>query len=168
MGTVWFSTLARGIEYWEARLGRPIGPDDVNPDNWTMFEMGQATSATAYLAALDRIHDARLGMARWWAEGYDVLLTPTLAQPPPLLGELTPDPAAPLAASIRSVPMGTFTIPWNMSGQPAISVPLGWTTGGLPVGIQLVAAYGREDVLLDVAAELELVEPWLRRPELAG
>ena len=59
-----------------------------------------------------------------------------------------------------------FTPAFNMSGQPAISLPLHWNDDGLPIGVQLVAAYGREDVLLRVAAQLESAHPWAdrRRP----
>jgi amidase len=168
IGTVVFATVARALDYWSERLGRPLRPDDVNPDTWVMAELARATTAPAYIAALDRLHVARVEMSRWWANGCDLLLTPTLAEPPPRLGELRPDASNPLAASVRAVPLGTFTIPFNVTGQPAISLPLHWTPAGLPIGIQLVAAYGREDTLLSVATQLENAQPWAtRRPRAA-
>ena len=76
---------------------------------------------------------------------------------------------------VGSAPYGVFTLPFNLSGQPAISLPGGWTAGdeetpaGLPLGIQLVAPYGAERLLLRAAAELEQAEPWADRlPPLFG
>ena len=61
----------------------------------------------------------------------------------------------------------TYTSPFNITGQPAISLPLHWNGDGLPIGIQLAAAYGREDVLFRVAAQLEEARPWAnRRPKV--
>ena len=62
---------------------------------------------------------------------------------------------------MRAAPFGAFTSAFNLTGQPAISLPLHWTPDGLPVGVQLVAAYGREDLLLRVAAQLEQAAPWV-------
>ena len=61
---------------------------------------------------------------------------------------------------LRATPYGCFTLPFNMSGQPALSLPAGFTADGLPLGVQLAAAYGREDLLLQVAAQLERERPW--------
>jgi amidase len=169
MATVVCVESARTIETWSERLGRQLGPQDVDVDNWGLAEMGRITTGSAYRLALDRIHLARRRIAEWHSQGFDLLLTPSLADLPPPLGYLAADPAAPLTASIRSIPFGTFTIAFNLTGQPAISLPLHWSAEGLPVGIQLVAAYGREDLLLRVAAQLEEAQPWSdRRPPVSG
>ena len=70
---------------------------------------------------------------------------------------------------VRATPYAIFTAGFNASGQPAISLPLHWSEDGLPIGVQLVAAYGREDLLIRVAAQLEQAQPWADRwPELAA
>ena len=105
--------------------------------------------------------------ATWWENGFDVLVTPTQAAPPPEIGWISSTPEEPYRSFVRSAPYGVCTLPFNMSGQPAISLPLHWTPDGLPVGAQLVAAYGREDILLAVAAQLEEAAQWSkRRPPL--
>jgi amidase len=104
-------------------------------------------------------------IARWWAEGFDLLLTPTVAEPPPPLGTFYSPPEDPLRGFLRAGPFGTFTATFNATGQPAISLPLHWNARHLPIGVQLVAAYGREDLLIRVAAQLEQARPWAdRRP----
>jgi amidase len=81
------------------------------------------------------------------------------------LGTLDPQPDNPLHGYIRAAEFVPFTVQFNVSGQPAISVPLFWNADGLPIGSQLVAPYGREDLLLRVAAQLEQARPWdERRP----
>ena len=83
-----------------------------------------------------------------------------------LLGELAPDNADPGVAT-RLGRLITFTAPFDVTGQPAMSLPLHWNDAGLPIGVQLVAAYGREDLLLRVAAQLESAKPWAdRRPPI--
>src|SRR5207302_1319347 len=95
--------------------------------------------------------------------------TPTTGEPATTLGEFEAPADNPAAPIMRAVPLAAFTAVFNNTGQPAISLPLHWTDAGLPVGSQLVAAYGREDILIRVAAQLEAAEPWAqRRPELAG
>lgn len=78
-------------------------------------------------------------------------------------GLLHPDPADPLATRRQQGAYTAFTRFANLVGQPAISLPLYWTDAGLPIGVHLVAAYGREDLLINVAAQLERAKPWTDR-----
>jgi amidase len=103
-------------------------------------------------------------MARWWTS-HDLLLTPTLGAPPPELGWFTA--AGPEDEGRRVASFIPYTAQFNMTGQPAVSLPMHWTPDGLPVGVQLVAAYGREDLLVRVASQLEQAAPWHeRRPRV--
>jgi amidase len=90
-------------------------------------------------------------------------LDPTIAELPPLLGQFTATAENPLAPGRRSEPLAAFTPAFNVTGQPAISLPLYWNTAGLPIGIHLVAAYGREDLLIRLASQLEQAQPWSER-----
>jgi amidase len=159
------SWIVRDLEYWSRRCGRPIGPATVEGHNLTLFEMGRAQSAHDYIRAVEHLQGHSRNMLQWWAQGYDLLVTPTMAEPPARLGEFAPTPQDPARGFTRSVPFAIFTSPFNITGQPAISLPLASTTRGLPIGVQLVAAYGREDLLVRVAAQLEEAVPWRdRRP----
>ena len=126
-------------------------------------------TAAAYLdaieasRALDTSHGRGGGTRR--RRTFDLLLTPTMAAPPAPLGEIRGDDAD--GAGVAAIPYAAFTVPFNITGQPAMSVPLAWADG-LPIGVQLVAAPGREDLLLRVAAQLETARPWAdRRPPVA-
>jgi amidase len=105
----------------------------------------------------------RRAVQSWWHDGWDLLLTPTLGELPLQLGTIVNDPDNPMSPMRRAGDFVPFTPPFNTSGQPAISLPLEWTAEGLPVGVQLVAAYGREDVLFRVAGQLEQAKPWADR-----
>jgi amidase len=99
----------------------------------------------------------------WFESGHDLLLTPTMGELPPPLGSFASDPDDPLATIHRGEQTAAFTALINATGQPAISLPLGWSEEGLPIGVQLVAPLGREDVLLRVASQLEQAHPWADR-----
>jgi amidase len=126
-------------------------------------ERGRATTGAQFYAALASLRQA----ARAELEatgGFDAVLTPTLAQPPALVGGLRndDDPAADFEAQKQFTP---FTAPYNMSGQPAVTVPLYWNDAGLPIGMQLVGRPYGEATLLSLAAQLEAAVPWSdRRP----
>jgi amidase len=156
-------STARALEAWSARIGAPIGQPDVEPLTWALAEMGRATSGVQYLGAVEAGHAHVRRLAAFWQRGFDLLLTPTCAAPPPPLGHFDPTPENPLAGYAAALPFGLFSSTWNLSGQPAISLPLHQTPDGLPIGIQLVAAVGGEPTLLRVAAQLEQAHPWAGR-----
>ena len=161
-GLVFAVSVARDLDRWSARLGQPIGPDDVEPRNWMLAELGRPVSAPAYVEAVERLQGWARRIAYWWTD-HDVLVTPTVPEPPPLLGRL---PYRPTAEQVGD--LGQFAAPYNVTGQPAISLPLHHTAEGLPVGVQLVAGYGREDVLFRLSAQLERATAWPdHRPPVA-
>jgi len=161
------ANTARAVESWGQKVGRPAGETDVEALTWALAERGRSASAMELLATIESVHGFGRRLASWWESGFDLLVTPTQAAPPPELGYLPPSREEPFLAFVRSAPYGACTLPFNMSGQPAISLPLHWTPEGLPIGVQLVAPYAREDLLLTVAAQLEEAAPWAgRRPGL--
>ena len=164
--TLMFATnTAHLLELLAELVGRRITPADVDPLSWGLAEMGRSCTAIEYMTTIDWLHGYGRRLAAWWTDGFDLLLTPTLTEPPPPLGSFVPSLDAPTIAGIRASQLAAFTSPFNMSGQPAISLPLAWNAAGLPIGVQLVSAYGGEDVLLRVAAQLEAAQPWHdRRP----
>ena len=97
-----------------------------------------------------------------WDDTLEILVTPTCAVPPPQIGHLAPDQDAAILMG-RLSETTLFTIPFDVTGQPAISLPLHWNAAGLPIGVQLVAAVGREDLLFRVAAQIEGAQPWFDR-----
>jgi amidase len=157
------SWTARDVDVWAAKTGKSIGPNDVEGHNWAMAEIGRKVSAPQYIESVNWLHGHARRIQQWWADGFDLLLTPTLAEPPPPLGQFRSTPENPLAGLIRSGPFAAYCSPFNITGQPAISLPLHWNEAGLPIGVQLVAAYAREDVLFRVAAQLEEARPWVGR-----
>jgi len=154
---------AREVEFLGELLGREIRADEMDSDNWAFTEMGKAVTARQYLAALEGYNSFSRAMAAWWASGFDILVTPTITRPSPKIGELVPDPAKPLEAFRRSAELLSFCVPFDITGQPAISLPLHWNQEGLPIGVQLVAATGREDLLFGLAAQLETEVCWSER-----
>jgi amidase len=141
-------------------IGRPVTADDMEPSTWANYEAGAAIDAGTYVATLQKMQAwTRRAIAWWLDDGFDLLLTPTLAEPPPVLGDLT-DPET---GGGRLLPFVIYTAPFNVTGQPAMSVPLSTSATGLPVGVQLVGAPYREDLLFNVAGQLEQAAPWANR-----
>jgi len=141
------------------RIGRPLTPDYVSPRVWRHAELGRSYTAVDVHRAVARLAAGVLRAPEWWAGGFDLLVSPAVQQPPPTWSQV--------AGGDEAAIWGLFTMPFSLTGQPALSLPLHWTADGLPVGVQLVADYGREDLLLRVAARLEEALPWRdRRPPI--
>ena len=155
---IWPVRLLSALQSFERKLEKRAGPDNLDPDTLYWLDRARGVSATEYLIALEDMDAFTRAFAGWW-QSYDVLVSPVTGTVTPKLGELGTDPAR----------MKTFALWWpftaffNMSGQPAISLPLHWASDGMPVGVQLGAAYAREDVLIRLAAQLEHAHPWAQR-----
>jgi len=154
------TAVAAALSEWSQLLGREISPEEFEPDNLAFTMSGRSISAPDYLESLSFFGAYRRRTIAFWSEqGFDLLCSPVLAQPPARIGELT-DPVTGEAKVIETL---QFTGQFNATGQPAASLPLHWTPEGLPIGVQLVADYGREDVLIRVCAQLEEACPWAHR-----
>jgi amidase len=167
------SVMVAGVVLEMNRLaeiaGRTLTEDDVEPLTWLQYQMGLATTAEQYVEAIAAAHRFTRDVVACWSSGHDLVLTPTAAEPAPFLGDLISTPEDPMRPLTRALPFAVFMAPFNVTGQPAMSVPLSWTADDVPVGVQLVADQYREDVLFRVAAQLEAAQPWTtRRPRVSA
>jgi amidase len=158
-----------------AALGRPLTEDDMEEWTWAAGEHGRSIALADYLATSHVFNRFSRAMGAWFrdpstgAGAHDLLLSPTLLTPPPPFGSMDVPPGNPLGVFDLLHEFLPFTPIANITGQPAISLPLSWNADGLPVGVQLIAEYGREDLLLRVAAQLEAAQPWAeRRPPVSA
>ena len=145
-------------------LGRDAREDELEPLTWATAATGEQSDAAAYARATRTVHAVGRRLAAFFDEGFDVLLSPTMAAPPAKLGVLSLSNRGDdyLPALLQTI---GFTQLMNVCGNPAASVPLGWggANGGLPIGVQIAAPLGGEGVLLRLAAQLERERPWIDR-----
>ncbi|MDX1690747.1 MAG: amidase family protein [Acidimicrobiia bacterium] len=181
--TVVTASLAAQLDEAAARTGRDVGAGDVEEATWIAALIGRKAPAADLVTALETTRSAARTMAAFH-DHHDLFVTSTTVGAPLPLGALDLGRAEEAAMGVvRRMPLrpvlrmvvdqlaGTFLDPipntplFNMTGQPAASVPLHWTAGGLPVGVQVAARYGDEAAILRVAAQLEAARPWFdRRP----
>lgn len=149
-------------------VGRPPGADDLESVTRSYLERAERYGAVDYVQAAWELHRAGRQMAAFFEKGsFDALLTPTMAQPPFPLGELSMMNESLEDYFARHGQRGGFTAIANVTGQPAMSVPLHWTGENLPVGSQFIGRYGEEGTLFRLAGQLEAARPWRdRRPEM--
>lgn len=180
--TMYFGEVAASIAALEDVLGRKVKFNDVEPATWLLGLLGKATSAGEFVTSL-REWDKSAHIMEEFHETYDFYITPTTAFPPAKIGELNPGAAEEFIMNAigragragllkkmgivdqlaeKSLMRTPFTQLANLTGQPAMSVPLHMTADGLPLGVQYIAAKGREDILLRLAGELEKTKMWLK------
>lgn len=177
MMEAWTRIVACGTALWVSetlkRKGRSLQPGDLEPVAQSACEYARTLSGADYLQSINRIHAFGREMATLFCRGdaqkqdeVDVILSATLAEPPAKTGRF--DHSNPDYRDFRLGPNGIFayspfTAVFNASGQPAVSLPLGWSSGGLPIGIHLACAMGEDERLLSLCAQLEQAQPWFHR-----
>jgi len=162
----WAANLAAGIDHVAQLTGQTPSDDKFEGLTWGLYEAGKKITASEYLLAKGAMQGAARSAAKFH-QTYDVWLSSTLGTPPVKLGAFDMeerDPAKSFAPLIDYVP---FTAMQNVTGQPAINLPLFWNDAGLPIGTHFVVRYGDETTLLQLAGQLETAAPWAqRRPNL--
>lgn len=177
----WFVYTAWEVD--DAKRLSGAGDEAFERDTLILSALGRATGAVDYVAAVERRHEHTRRLTTFF-ESYDLLLTPALATPPPKVGEFDLPVALQRAAEAliktRTAPLLRYTkivddmvdknlswVPYtqlaNLTGRPAISLPLHWTADGLPLGVQFVAPLAGESLLIQLAAQLERALPWSDR-----
>ncbi len=139
-------------------LGRHVDETDVEPSTWLMGSIGRAIPAADYVQSINWIHSWSRRIQAWW-DDFDVLVTPVIAVPPPPIGWLSD----PVLGTERLSSILQFTAQFNVSGQPAVSLPLHLSEAGLPIGVQFVGPIDDEALLLRLASQLEVAVPWADR-----
>jgi len=163
---IWAAGVAAGVTGWEEVLNIKIGAADVEPLTWALTEMGNAVPSSTFLRNWTWMQVNARQVQRFWKD-HDLLLTPTVAEPPPQLGTFLEPPDNPIQSLFRAALFAPFTPGWNVTGQPAISLPLHRTESGLPIGVQLVGAYAREDLLIRIASQIEEAVPFSHAATMA-
>jgi Asp-tRNA(Asn)/Glu-tRNA(Gln) amidotransferase A subunit family amidase len=162
-GTVIAASVAATLDLVGEQRGRPVADTDVEPVTWAMYQRGKGVAGSTYVRALQTAHAFGRTMAAFF-ERYDVLLMSTLGSPAIPIGHLKCDPREYADRLFAFMPN---TQAFNITGQPAMSVPLAMSAGGLPIGLQFAGRAGEDGLLIRLAAQLEKAAPWAgRRPPL--
>jgi amidase len=170
IGTVFSAATAWIVGYWIRRLGRRPADDELEPLTRAYWEMGQQVPASDYLLAIEDCQAFARRVAQFLTS-IDVWLTPTMSTPPELIGEITSTAQEPLRALERGGPTVAYAgVVANITGSPAMSVPLWWNPSGLPIGVHFLGRHGAEATLFQLASQLESARPWSARvaPVTAG
>ena len=166
-GVVISANVAADLDFIADKRGRPIAEDEVEPVTWSSYQRGRQVSGSAYVNALHAAHNLGREVAAFFA-GYDILLCSTLGMPAVPIGYLKGgDPPDWEGYARRLFAFMPNTQPFNITGQPAASVPLAMSRAGLPIGVQIVGRQAEDALVLSLAGQLERAAPWAgRRPPI--
>ena len=158
---LWTANIVVLVDMAAALMDRKVDENTLESTTLACYEYGKSLSAEDLLKAEATANNICRVTGNFFSD-YDLLLTPTLARLPAAIGEINANDASmdAMGWSTHVFKYCPFTPLFNMSGQPAISLPLQQSAGGLPIGMQFVARFGREDVLLQLAREFEQAHPW--------
>jgi len=178
---LWSAIAATVFQWLEEEKGSESKASEFEVATWGMIKAADVLSALDVARAVEAEGILTKTMIEFFSN-YDLLLTPTLAAPPLKIGELMPSPLDEAILSVvvslnsgmlmrhtiealakKSFAWTAFCAPFNMTGQPAMSVPLYWSNDGLPIGTHIVARFGEEALLFQLAAQLERAQPWANR-----
>jgi amidase len=157
----WSAGAAYDMQQAEKMLGKKVDETVVEPFSLRMAQNAAKLKDADMGAVQKRLMEAAAAYNAWIA-GFDIVLSPVFSSPPSPLGYLAGDVPFDTLRERLLQEVG-YTLIHNVAGAPAISLPLGWTSNGLPVGVQACAAVGQERVLLETAFELEAAQPWISK-----
>ncbi len=165
---VWTTSIGYSIEAAKRLIGRAPEREQLESLTWNLYELGKGITAAQYLVAINGLQRFSHGFARFF-EKYDLWMTPTLGLPPVKLGEI--DLTSPNANMFNPIiaQFANLNPLYNVTGQPAITLPLYWNRDGLPLGVSFGARFGDEATLFRIASQLEQAAPWKdRKPPVWG
>jgi amidase len=163
IGTVFNAAMAWIVRYWIRRVGREPGVDELEPITRAYWEAGKGVTAAEYLLAIEDLQVFAREVAEFLT-AVDLWLTPTMSSPPVRLGGIVSTVDEPLRAAERGAPAVAYpAVVANITGNPAMSVPLWWTDAGLPIGAHFLGRFGDEAALIRLASQLEQIRPWATR-----
>jgi amidase len=166
-GIIFTCLVGRFIAYWEAELGKKLTEDQLEPVTWITYQAGLKRTGADYLGALESCQRFSRKIAKWYENGgYDVILSPTICILPTEIAAFQPASEDPMRWARLSNTFCALTYIYNITGQPAMSVPLFWNEGNIPIGVQFASRVGDEATLFRLAAQLEQARPWSNRKPL--
>jgi len=161
-GVVIAASVAADLDAVADARGRPIGEDEVEPVTWASYQRGRAISGSAYVRSLRAAHSLGRALAGFF-QRFDILICSTLGRPAVPVGWLRGEPPDLVGYAERLYSFMPNTQAFNLSGQPAASLPLAMSAEGLPIGVQFVGRQAEDGLVLSLAGQLERAAPWAGR-----